>query len=141
LATSKPLPLRRVGEGIQAVQPEFGQTVDGVLLLRENQRHEALRQLRVGPQLGSETRQQRALAHAALADDELVLRPAVGFLGGNVGEHALEDRLAGHEGGDDLGVLHPGRVVKRQLADVDFGGDHWRCLLSQYSRTRKERNA
>ena len=74
-----------------------------------------------GAQFGGDACEQHGLAHAALADDEMMLRPALWFFRGEVGDDAVKLLPPRRKGRDDLLRRHPPRVVERELMDGEHG--------------------
>jgi len=109
-----------IGESIEAVQPELGQPVHRVLLLGKDQRNEDRSEIVIPAQSGTQAGEQEALAHAALPDDEVMLRPATRLLRPDIREHPFEERLSGGERGPHVLVGHPARIVERELTDAEL---------------------
>jgi hypothetical protein len=99
--------LERVGHRIQAIQPELRQPVDlDILLLRKRQRQELALTFRLA-QFGGDAAQQRGLAHASLADDQMVLLRTVAVLGRDVRDQRRQQRSVGDERTFHLVVRQP----------------------------------
>jgi hypothetical protein len=103
----------RIGQRIEAVQPEFGKAVHGVLLFGKHEWNEPARQPRIFAQFGSNAREQHRLAHAALADQQVMLRPAPRLFRREIGHDAIQLVSPRGESSDHLVRRHPAGVVKR----------------------------
>src|SRR5882724_1062988 len=107
--------LEPVSKSIEAVGPENVEVVNVVLLLAEAERQEHRGERRLGADAQRDTAQQAGLSHAALADDEAVLREAAGLdlsqTGENLGGEVLPDDETRQKGL----ILQPVRIVEREV--------------------------
>jgi hypothetical protein len=99
------LAITAVGERIKAVQPELGESVDGVLFFGEGQWNKAVAQRR-SAQRGGDSQQQSGFAHAPLANKQMMLETAVGGFAAEVRQQSLKDFFADRKQQRDFLVRH-----------------------------------
>ena len=103
-------PLR---ERLAAIAPERVERIDVVLLLAKLQRRKGGPQLGVALDAHGDGAQERRLAHAALADDELMLARAAARDVAQAVEQQLEKLFSRDEPGEKIVVARAAGIVER----------------------------
>ena len=98
---------------LAAIAPEHIERIDVVLLLAKLQRREGGPQLVVVLDAHGDGAQQRRLAHAALADDELMLARAAARDIAHAVEQQLQKLFSRDEAGEKILVARAAGIVER----------------------------